>query len=724
MTPRVVHVDGADAGGAVAAALSAAGYEVVPAGSVAAVRDHLPDADAVVTAGTLPDGDALDLCAGAADVPVVVYAADPDASVASALFAAGASDYVLRDEVSPEGLVERVSAVLGEAVDSRYRRLVDAVGDFLYVTDEEGRFVTLNDAALEMSGYTREEAVGEHSSLVLSEAGVEQGEAAIRRLLAGEEETVTYEMDLHTKSGERLRVENHVSLLPMPDGEFRGTVGVLRDVSERRSRDERLRELHDATRDLFAAPDREAVAEAAARAAATILGYPINGVRLVEGDRLVPVAVPDETRDIIGERPVYDFDSDAPPAVALREGEPFVRRDFDAADERGRGALAAAMYLPFGHHGTLTIAATDEAGFSETDEMLAGVLAANVAAALDRLEQRAELAAERDRLSALFENIPDPAIYVEFEDGTPVVRDANPAFEATFGYDAATLAGDSVDEYIVPDADDDRARSYNRQIREGESFHGEVRRQSSDGLRDFLLHVVPYEIGERTTRGFAIYTDITDQKERQRELERQNERLEEFAGVVSHDLRNPLNVAAGRLDLGRETGDDEHFEAADRALERMERLIDGLLALARQGRTVGDAAPVALGDAARAAWNGVATGEAAAEFGDLPTVLADRARLEQLFENLFRNSVDHAGEGVTVTVEALSDGFAVADDGPGIPESEREHVLEFGYSTDGGTGFGLAIVREIAEAHGWTMAVEASESGGARFAFRGVELAD
>ncbi len=724
MTPRVVYVRGpAHRHEAVMTALDALG-PVTVVESVAALGERLGSADVVVTAASLSDGDAVDVCTIATDVPVVVYAAGPDASLASALFAVDADDYVLREEVAPDELADRVRAMLaGDDVTSRYRQLVEGAGDFVYCVDADGRYTMLNDAAVSLMGYSREEALGEHVSLVMDEADIERGEAAIRRLLRDESETETFEMTINPKEGAPRRVENHVALLPMPDGKFRGTVGVLRDVTERHRRDERLRELHDATRDLFAAADREQVAEIAAEAATSILEYPINGVRFREGDRLVPVVMTETTTTTMGDRPVYDLGSDQPAARAVRTGEPVA-----AMGEGAHEALTRSYHVPLGDHGVLNIGRTEDEPFNATDRMLARVLAANTEAALDRLDQRAELAAERDRLAALFENIPDPAIYVEFEAGEPVVRDANPAFEETFGQSRETLVGRSVDEFVIPEDAGDQASAYNESIQSGESFHGEVRRLAADGPRDFLLHVAPYEIGAESARGFAIYTDITNRKRRERELERQNERLDRFASVVSHDLRNPLNVATGRLDLARETGDEEHLDAVDRALGRMEELIDGLLALARQGQFVGDTEPVALAEQARAAWAGVETGDATLEVGPLPTVQADGTRLTQLFENLYRNSVEHGstdGSAVTVTVRPLDDGsgFYVADDGPGVPEAERERVFEFGHSGSDGTGFGLAIVRGIAEAHGWRVSLTESESGGARFEFTDVKAA-
>ena len=204
-------------------------------------------------------------------------------------------------------------------------------------------------------------------------------------------------------------------------------------------------------------------------------------------------------------------------------------------------------------------------------------------------------------------------------------------------------------------------------------------------------------------------------------LRDQNERLEEFTSVVSHDLRNPLSVASGNLELAREDCDSDRLDAVEEALDRMETLIENLLSLAREGDSVSDPARVDIGDAAEQYWRSVDTadGDLVAE-ADL-TVEADPSRLARLFENLFRNSVEHGGS--TVTVGEMEGGFYVADDGPGIPEDQRRKVFETGYSDAGGTGFGLAIVERIADAHGWTVHATESAGGGARFEFTGVESA-
>ncbi len=155
----------------------------------------------------------------------------------------------------------------------------------------------------------------------------------------------------------------------------------------------------------------------------------------------------------------------------------------------------------------------------------------------------------------------------------------------------------------------------------------------------------------------------------------------------------------------------------------MDTLITDLLTLAQDGETVTDREPVALASLVEDCWTNVETADATLVTDIDRTVLANESRLKQLFENLVRNAVEHAGADVTVTVGAVDDGFYVADDGPGIPEADRDTVFEVGYSTSTeGTGFGLSIARKVAEAHGWEINVRDSADGGARFEVTGVSF--
>jgi PAS domain S-box-containing protein len=222
------------------------------------------------------------------------------------------------------------------------------------------------------------------------------------------------------------------------------------------------------------------------------------------------------------------------------------------------------------------------------------------------------------------------------------------------------------------------------------------------------------ELGRRRTAARA-----TARRER---IEAQNERLDDFASVVSHDLRSPLNVAHGRLELAREECDSEHLSGIDRGLSRIEALSKDLLRLAREGKRIDDPVSVDFRSVVENCWEVIQSDDASLRIETRRTIIADRSRLRQLVENLLRNAVDHGGSNVRVTVGDLESGFYVADDGPGVPAAERDDVFTSSYSTrQEGTGLGLSIVRGIATAHGWTVDLGESARGGARFEITGVD---
>ncbi|ELY45178.1 hybrid sensor histidine kinase/response regulator [Natronorubrum sulfidifaciens] len=366
---------------------------------------------------------------------------------------------------------------------------------------------------------------------------------------------------------------------------------------------------------------------------------------------------------------------------------------------------------------------------------------------------------ELERYETILEAIPDE-VYVLDADG--VFTNVIPPTDAdltTTGYQPDELIGEHVslvlDDEDIAAGEREIRRLLKRDDHKKASF--ELDLHTKDGNQfpnENHIALLPQD-EDGTFRGtVGVLRDITERKTRERTLKRQNARLESFASIVSHDLRNPLNVAQGKLELAREQADSDHLGAVEAAHERMQRLIEDILLVAREDRPVTEPEPIALAPVVRSCWNHVETDTANLEVTTDSVVYGDRSRLKRLLENLIRNSVEHgstrpdsharqnsvehgstapAGRSrrddrptddttaVTVTVGTLPSGFYVADDGPGIPPDERDSVFETGYSRAGGTGFGLAIVERIADAHGWSVTVTESEAGGARFEFRGVE---
>ncbi len=232
--------------------------------------------------------------------------------------------------------------------------------------------------------------------------------------------------------------------------------------------------------------------------------------------------------------------------------------------------------------------------------------------------------------------------------------------------------------------------------------------RTEPGWRSNEIHIL------RTVGDMIAHT--LRRRRRERELERKNEQLEEFASVVSHDLRNPLNVASGFLSITQETGEMSYLTRVENAVERMEAIVENVLTLARRGELVGEITDVDLRETVADAWHIVDTVDTNLDIADeLGSVTADRNRLSAVFENLFSNAVEHGSTGsqaspddavehgstdcqtasdeteddetengeveddnpqnddnsITVRVGRLPDemGFYVEDDGPGIPVS-------------------------------------------------------
>ncbi|WP_135820239.1 two-component system sensor histidine kinase NtrB [Halostella litorea] len=341
---------------------------------------------------------------------------------------------------------------------------------------------------------------------------------------------------------------------------------------------------------------------------------------------------------------------------------------------------------------------------------------------------------ELDRYRTLVETVGD-AMYMLDADGR--ITMANEAMAEALGCDRATLVGSHATEFM-PEEDYERGTELLRSLAADDGRDRDTYEMWSVGAGDATtptennVALLTDESGA-VEGSVGVIRDITERKRRTETLERQNERLDEFASTVTHDLRNPLNVIDGHLELAREDDDPHHLDVIEREVERIDELLADLRRLARQGKVVSEPDPVSLTDVAADAWNGVPTADAAIDLPNRdPTVRADRTRLRQLLENLFRNAVEHGAaasdadvrgdggtDGVTVRVGATDGGFFVADDGRGIPATERERIFDRGYTTaDDGTGLGLKIVRRIAAGHGWTVEAGESDDGGARFEFR------
>ncbi|AZH26226.1 PAS domain S-box protein [Haloplanus aerogenes] len=648
------------------------------------------------------------------NLPFIVFTGKGSETVASEAFSAGATDYLQKERGTDQytllanKVTNYVEKYRTEREMRRRARAMEAANEGIALLDEDGRYVSVNEAYADICRTTPEEIAGTHWTSTLPDDEAERLRAEAFPELAegsswtGEATGVRADGSTYSK---------RISLAAL-DGE--GHVCVVRDITERRRRErERRRYEHmvNSMRESVCVYDEEGRFELVNDYLAEFYGTTKADL---EGERSTLI-----------QRLREEADSD--PFQALLDGERDEIRGEIGGEFPGHGHTLLDYRLT-----PLTVGGSVEG-------------AVGVARAVTDRKQRQQ---QLRRYERIVEASGDPVYRLDTDGRFTFVNDR---LADRTGYDRADLEGEHV-SMLMNEADIERGRRLIRSLLTGDDDRGtfEMDIVTADGETITCESHVALVVTDGEFEGtVGIIRDITERKRRAKELERKNDRLERFTSLVSHDLRNPLNVAQGRLELAR-TGDDPdaNLDDAAHALGRCQRLVGDLLSLAREGDRIDDPDAVTLRTAVENCWRHVETGEATLAVETESTVVADRSRLQQLLENLVRNSVEHgptgtqsqapedavehgstdtqtqSGDAVMITVGDLPDGFYVADDGPGIPDADRGRVFDSDYSTsDEGTGFGLSIVREIAEGHGWSVAVDESDDGGTRIEFTGVDAA-
>lgn len=347
-----------------------------------------------------------------------------------------------------------------------------------------------------------------------------------------------------------------------------------------------------------------------------------------------------------------------------------------------------------------------------------------VMAAIRDITEREKL---RRKYRTLMETVPDPLFVADAETGE--LLEINQQATELVGLSEAELVGR--DQTVLhPSEESERYwELFQRHVDEKQDTTAQFPNGDDLYVETASGEHIPVEISAQLVELngqevlIGLFRDISEQREYENRLHRQIERLETLAHVLSHDLRNPLNVAQAQVDMAKRADDVERLNKVEEAHDRIEELIDDVLTLIEEGYDVESVEPLELTSLVSECWGTLEMSNATLQVANDGIIYADSRRIKNLFENLFKNAVDHGPDDVTVSVGVYEDGFFVADNGPGIPEDERQEVFEAGWTTTGdGTGLGLNIVSEVARAHDWEIEVGESDDGGARFDFTDVEV--
>ncbi|WP_229126403.1 response regulator [Halapricum desulfuricans] len=348
------------------------------------------------------------------------------------------------------------------------------------------------------------------------------------------------------------------------------------------------------------------------------------------------------------------------------------------------------------------------------------ILANRLVNAVDRYRTSKTLKQSQKKFSKLVKNASD-VIAVVNESGQ--FEYISPSCERVLGYSQADLTGTVAFEYMPPEDRKNAMEAFFSAV-EGENEHPtiEFRFESPDEEWITLEARGRNMFDDEIIDGFVVIArDISALKSKQQELQQQNEHLKDVRQVITHDLRNPINVAADSLALYFQTEDDRYLNKVSDALERMDTLLDGISSLPDEPTNIGETEQISLKDVVTSAWKMIESDRAELRVVDSKEFEAEPGRLQQVFENLAKNAIEHSDGHVTVEVGTTDEGFYFQDDGPGIPAEERDKVFKSGYSTEPDhTGLGLNIVKQIALGHGWEIDITDGKDGGTCFEFSGV----
>lgn len=647
----------------------------------------------------------------------------------------------------------------------RYESIIEAMADGVFVLDRDGAITVVNDAAETYLGLDRETLVGTTFARLTEEGLIDRAEYD-RFLELFQSVTDGDDTDRRMTIGDTQRGVLELRLRAKPGGEtVERIVGTVRDVTQRARALESIERQQWALYRLYEIDvDSELTVDEKIQRALDVgcefLDLPIGFMSSVDGDtqRFERVVGFDDlegsSRSLQSSYCRFTVENDDP--VAIRDAETELGSDDPTYAETEVSCYVGTKIPVNGElYGTFCFAAADarDRSFSAGEREFVRLLGLWAGHNLERQhtervlrelhEKSRELmladskeAVARigvDAIADLFD-LPITACW-RYDEAADVLRPLaetrtakrlvgeTPSFER--GEALAWKSFDSGETRTFEDLSTE-SDTYNPGTPIASEIHIPLGRQgvivsaSTDPRRFENIDVESLNLlGSLVRDALASVEQQEAIEERGEALQRQNERLEEFARVVAHDLRNPLAGAVGFLEIARETHDERHFDRVKSSHDRMQEMIDELLDIARGARQEADPRELSLIGIVTEAWSYVDAPDATLSVSeDLGVIYADETRLLQLFGNLFRNSVQHAGPDVTVEVGRLPSGFYVADDGPGLPEGAREDVLTLGktYSSTG-TGIGLRSVTDIVDAHGWELAIPDID-GGTRFEIR------
>ncbi|NGM69002.1 PAS domain S-box protein [Natronolimnobius sp. AArcel1] len=581
-----------------------------------------------------------------------------------------------------------------------FRELLNHSNDSVFVIDpDSGRFLDVNDTACHQHGYARDELLELSVPDIETELPTQDAWESFAETVQADG-PATFDGEHRRQDGTTFPVEVNASYV---DLEQTYILAMVRDVTERRQRERKLEESERRYRTL---------AE----------NFPNGIVTMFDEDGRYSLAA----GQAFDELPVSPDDVEGSMASEVWPDRPAEKLESAFCDTlEGDQRVVDVEYA--GREWVVRIVPlTDDSGV-----VFGGMTIAQDITA--RKERERALADSKRRYQTLVDHFPNGAVGL-FDDELRYTIVGGSLLDE-LGLEAESIIGDRIyDRY--PDDIVGEYVSYAEAVFDGEASTFELEYHD----RDLFAHALPVRnADDEVYAGMLLVQDVTEQREYERKLERSNERLEQFAYAVSHDLQEPLRMVSSYLGLienryADELDDDaeEFIDFAVDGADRMREMIDALLAYSRVETQGNPLEPVDLDAVLENVLADLrlrieeTNAEIDVDTAELPHVVGDASQLRQVFQNLLDNALEYSDGRPQVTVDAERNGdwwtISVRDEGIGIDPDNQERIFEVFerlHSRDQheGTGIGLALCRRIIERHGGDIRVDSERGEGTTFSF-------
>jgi PAS domain S-box-containing protein len=581
--------------------------------------------------------------------------------------------------------------------EEKYRSLVELAPDGIVAVNAEGVVTSANRSFLTLVGYDSErEIVGKPFTelMTMRKEDIPRFQGMFMSLMKGESPSPS-EFLYVRRDGASRWAEVHPGLL-IKDGHPVGVQAIMRDVSERKKTEEKLRNSEERLSTLFElAPD----------------AYYLSDLKgnFVDGNKAAEKLTGYMKDELIGKS--------------------FMKLKLLPRNE----VLKAAKLLAMNALGKST--GPDELVLNRKDGTQVPVeirthpirikgktLVLGIARDITtRKKNERAIQESQQRFEGLFRHNPEAAVYL----GPDLcIQGINPRFEKLFGYALPEIKGKHIDDVVVPNDKREEAQALDSQAIQGYAHQNTWRRRKNGSPVPVSISAAPIIIEDRLAGYIGIYSDISELRSTQKELEATNEKLRVVGGLTRHDVRNKLSAITGNAYLlKKQLADNKESLDKVRDMETAVSQVTRIFDFAKNYEMLG-AEELTYIDVQKS------VNEAVQLFQDLKgvrvlnechglTVLSD-SLLRQLFYNLIDNSLKYGEKLSQIRIhyekaEGNQLRLVYEDDGVGISQDAKPKLFDEGYTTGKGSGYGLYLIRRIMEVYGWTIQETGAPGKGARF---------